>query len=324
MKRKEIKWRREGRRVMTGRQDGVIFRIWTPYDAPEKGYSVSSNDTKGRGRGINTADHKTFPTWEAAVEFCQQIMVGEVDLETMRAEFDAAEAERREASRRRNERRRRIVRRRRITALACMAALVLAVVWAVAMACAAVGADEPETILPDPVAVTPITTPAAVLGEDPLEAEKIEAALLEQGYFSEEIPLSYDLQDVMRTACAEYGCPYPLALAVAEVESHFDMDAVGAVGEVGIMQLNPGPQNTYWINLEAETGEDPTTPAGNIICGAYLLGTHMANYGEPEKALMAYNMGPGGAAQAWAAGITSTEYSAKVMEAMDRWEAVLA
>ena len=101
------------------------------------------------------------------------------------------------------------------------------------------------------------------------------------------------------------------------------MDAVGAVGEVGIMQLNPGPQNTYWINLEAETGEDPTTPAGNIICGAYLLGTHMANYGEPEKALMAYNMGPGGAAQAWAAGITSTEYSAKVMEAMDRWEAVL-
>lgn len=68
MKRKEIKWRREGRRVMTGRQDGVIFRIWTPYDAPEKGYSVSSNDTKGRGRGINTADHKTFPTWEAAVE----------------------------------------------------------------------------------------------------------------------------------------------------------------------------------------------------------------------------------------------------------------
>lgn len=93
MKRKEIKWRREGRRVMTGRQDGVIFRIWTPYDAPEKGYSVSSNDTKGRGRSINTAGHKTFQTWEAAVEFCQQIMVREVDLETMRAEFDAAEAE---------------------------------------------------------------------------------------------------------------------------------------------------------------------------------------------------------------------------------------
>lgn len=230
-----------------------------------------------------------------------------------------AEREEREERRRRNERRRRELARRRIT-VACAAVLLLAIVWAIATACTA-QENEPEK---EATAVDPVVFVTPTIGEDPMEAEKIEEALLEQGYFSEEIPLSYDLQDVMRTACAEYGCPYPLALAVAEVESHFDMDAVGAVGEVGIMQLNPGPENTYWINLEAETGEDPTTPAGNIICGAYLLGTHMANYGEPEKALMAYNMGPGGAAQAWAAGITSTEYSAKVMEAMDRWEAVLA
>lgn len=264
-----------------------------------QGVAADVDDLKRRIGAMEVRHRREDQMAEAARRRARAAAREQQEQERVRAQ-EQAEAERREASRRRNERRRRIVRRRRITALACMAALVLAVVWAVAMAC------------------------AAVLGEDPLEAEKIEAALLEQGYFSEEIPLSYDLQDVMRTACAEYGCPYPLALAVAEVESHFDMDAVGAVGEVGIMQLNPGPQNTYWINLEAETGEDPTTPAGNIICGAYLLGTHMANYGEPEKALMAYNMGPGGAAQAWAAGITSTEYSAKVMEAMDRWEAVLA
>lgn len=266
-----------------------------------QGVAADVDDLKRRIGAMEVRHRREDQMAEAARRRARAAAREQQEQERVRAQ-EQAEAERREASRRRNERRRRIVRRRRITALACMAALVLAVVWA----------------------VTPITTPAAVLGEDPLEAEKIEAALLEQGYFSEEIPLSYDLQDVMRTACAEYGCPYTLALAVAEVESHFDMDAVGAVGEVGIMQLNPGPQNTYWINLEAETGGDPTTPAGNIICGAYLLGTHMANYGEPEKALMAYNMGPGGAAQAWAAGITSTEYSAKVMEAMDRWEAVLA
>ena len=127
----------------------------------------------------------------------------------------------------------------------------------------------------------------------------------------------------MRTACEEYRCPYPLALAVAEVESNFDMEAVGAVGEVGVMQLNPGPENTYWINLQAETNQDPTTPAGNIVCGVYLLGTHLVNYGDTEKALMAYNMGPAGALQAWEDGITSTEYTEKVTEAMDRWEAVL-
>ena len=232
-----------------------------------------------------------------------------------------------QARRIRAEERRRQIARQRFNALAA-GVLVVALLLALAiraMTADTVAAEEPEIISASPVAV--IRTPGVedqAAGEDPLEAEKVEAALPEQGHFSDAIPLPYDLQDIMRTACEEYRCPYPLALAVAEVESHFDMDAVGAVGEVGIMQLNPGPENTYWINLEAETGEDPTTPAGNIICGAYLLGTHMANYGEPEKALMAYNMGPGGAAQAWAAGITSTEYSAKVMEAMDRWEAVLA
>lgn len=240
----------------------------------------------------------------------------------MEADTRRKAQEEREARHRRNEHRRRIVRRRRITAMACLAAVLLAMVWAVVMACQAVGGEERETILPEPVAVTPVFNLEEV-GEDPQEAEKIEAALLEQGYFSDAIPLSYDLQDVMRTACEEYGCPYSLALAVAETESHFNMEAVGAAGEVGIMQLNPGPESTYWAALEADTQQDPTTPAGNIVCGVYLLGTHLATYEDAEKALMAYNMGAGGASQAWDAGITSTEYSAKVMEAANRWEAVV-
>ena len=240
----------------------------------------------------------------------------------MEADTRRKAQEEREARHRRNEHRRRIVRRRRITALACLAAVLLAMVWAIVMACQAVGGEERETILPEPVAVTPVFN-LEEAGEDPQEAEKIEAALLEQGYFSDAITLSYDLQDVMRTACEEYGCPYSLALAVAETESHFNMEAVGAAGEVGIMQLNPGPESTYWAALEADTQQDPTTPAGNIVCGVYLLGTHLINYEDTEKALMAYNMGPAGALQAWEDGITSTEYTEKVMEAMDRWEAVL-
>lgn len=233
----------------------------------------------------------------------QEAIRERADLERAKA-MEKEEAARRAERRRKSEQRRRAVRRRRITAVACLGAVLLAMVWAI-------------------VALAPVSTVTPEAGEDPLEAEKIEAALLEQGYFSEEIPLSYDLQDVMRTACAEYGCPYTLALAVAEVESHFDMDAVGAVGEVGVMQLNPGPENTYWINLQAETDQDPTTPAGNIVCGVYLLGTHLINYEDTEKALMAYNMGPAGALQAWEAGVTSTEYTEKVMEAANRWEAVL-
>lgn len=92
MKRKEIKWRREGHGTMTGRQDGIIFRIFHPWDAPEQVHTVSCHDTRDTGRTISTVGHRTF-TWEAAVEFCQKIAAGEIDLENLRAEF-AAEAER--------------------------------------------------------------------------------------------------------------------------------------------------------------------------------------------------------------------------------------
>lgn len=229
------------------------------------------------------------------------------------------EKEEREERRRRIERRRRELARRRIITLACVAVLLLAIVWAIATACTA-HENEPGKEVTDMDPVVFVTPP---IGEDPMEAEKIEEALMDQGYLSDAVPLSYDLQDIMRTACEEYGCPYSLALAVAEVESHFDMDAVGSAGEVGIMQLNPGPENTYWVNLEAETNQDPTTPAGNIVCGVYLLGAHLVHYGDTEKAVMAYNMGNAGAEQAWENGVTSTEHSEKVMEAMARWEAVV-
>lgn len=156
--------------------------------------------------------------------------------------------------------------------------------------------------------------------EDPQETEKIEEALLAQGYFSLAVPMPYEWQDYMRTYCEEYGCPYPLALAVAQTESNFDMDAVGASGEVGIMQLNPGPGGSYHAEIQAATGLDPTTTSGNIAGGCYKLGLYLAKYGNVEKAAMAYNMGEGGARSAWDSGITSTDYSKAVKEAMETWE----
>ena len=228
-----------------------------------------------------------------------------------------------QARRIREEERRRQIARRRFNALA---AGVLVVTLLLALAIRAMTADtaaaeKPEIISASHVAV--IRTPCVedqAAGEDPLEAEKIEAALLKQGYFSDAIPLPYDLQDIMRTACEEYGCPYPLALAVAEVESHFNMEAVGAAGEVGIMQLNPGPDGAYHAELEAATGLDPTTPSGNIAAGCYLLGKYMQEYGDANKAAMAYNMGVSGAENAWAEGIASTDYSTAVVEAVERWK----
>ncbi len=157
---------------------------------------------------------------------------------------------------------------------------------------------------------------------DPVEKQRIGEALEAQGYFSAAVPLSWEYQDYMRTYCHLYGCPYPLALAVADWETRgqFNMDAIGPAGEVGIMQLNPGPDGSYHAELEAATGLDPTTPEGNIAGGCYKLGKYMAEYGDAAMVAMAYNRGQAGARAAWEAGITSNSYTDAVLEAMERWE----
>ncbi len=176
--------------------------------------------------------------------------------------------------------------------------------------------------MPDPM----LETARALLATEdsvPLEREKAVEALLPYGCFSDAIPMAYEYQGYMRTYCAEYGCPYPLALAVAEVESNFDMDAVGAVGEVGIMQLNPGPGGSYHAELEAATGLDPATPEGNIAGGCYLLGKFLKRYGDPATAVMAYRMGPTGADKALATGADPMTWARDDMEGMERWECTI-
>lgn len=232
-------------------------------------------------------------------------------IQEKRMERQRAEAERRE---------------RRTQRIAWLSIILAALVLTAVAVMATTWAKADDQLSADPATPPCVTTlePCEFLPpvewEDPMETEKIEEALLAQGYFSMAVPLSYEYQDYMRTYCAAYGCPYPLALAVAEVESNFDMDAMGAIGEVGIMQLNPGPGGSYHAELEAATGLDPTTPAGNIAGGCYLLGKYMAAYEDPAKAAMAYNMGEAGARSQWAEGVTSTTYSNEVLEAVERWE----
>lgn len=233
------------------------------------------------------------------------------ELKQAAAEVKAAK-ERRTA--RAAERERKARRRNKVLAFIALALFVAVCVVMVAKAYS----EEPAAILPTELLFTAAAEEEYM--EDPQEAEKIEEALLAQGYFSLAVPMPYEWQDYMRTYCEEYGCPYPLALAVAQTESNFDMDAVGASGEVGIMQLNPGPGGSYHAEIQAATGLDPTTASGNIAGGCYKLGLYLAKYGSVEKAAMAYNMGEGGARSAWASGITSTDYSRAVKEAMETWE----
>lgn len=130
--------------------------------------------------------------------------------------------------------------------------------------------------------------------------------------------LSYELQEVMQDLCEEYGVPYALTLAIAEVETHFDPDAVSGTGDYGLMQINTC--NHEWL---VEKGIDVMTHEGNIEAGIYIISQHLEKYGEPELALMAYNCGPTGARRLWDAGTYQTEYSRKVMTAFEYWTSVL-
>ena len=130
--------------------------------------------------------------------------------------------------------------------------------------------------------------------------------------------LSFDLQEVMQDCCEKYNVPYALALAIAEVESHFNPDAKSSTNDFGLMQINA--INLDWLR---DMGMDPLTPAGNIESGVYIIAQHLQAYGDPELALMAYNNGPTGAKKLWNKGIFQTGYSQKVMAAFVKWTSIL-
>ncbi len=130
--------------------------------------------------------------------------------------------------------------------------------------------------------------------------------------------LRYDLQEIMWKTCQEYGVPFSLGIAMAEVESHFDADVVSSTADYGLMQINKS--NHEWLR---EMGFDPMTYEGNIGAGIYLISKYINTYGDTELALMAYNCGPNGARNLWNSGIYETDYTRKVMGAYAYWRVVL-
>lgn len=182
-------------------------------------------------------------------------------------------------------------------------ALVCAAIFAAGY-CVGVSTATPEPSAEPSVAPTPSPTPGAVLWRDDIVTD---------GNL-----LDYDLQVTMQACCEEYGVPYALALAVADVESRFDPDAASSTNDYGLMQINQ--VNHGWL---LEQGIDPMTPAGNIEAGVLFLSDYLTAYGDPEMAIMAYNCGPSGAQKLWASGTYHTEHSIKVMDRFDYWTSIL-
>ena len=93
------------------------------------------------------------------------------------------------------------------------------------------------------------------------------------------IPLSAELQTVLREACGSADVPVALALGVIQVESCFQVDAVSAEGCYGLMQLNP----KYF--------PDKLSPEDNLRAGIEHLGRLLGEHGDTAAALTAYNAG---------------------------------
>ncbi len=99
-------------------------------------------------------------------------------------------------------------------------------------------------------------------------------------------------QAIIVATAAKYGVDPNIALSIARTESQFNPAAVGPAtrtGEhaVGVMQLMPDTAKAMGVN-------DPTDPAQNIEGGVKYFKQLLDQYGgDTNKALAAYNAGPG-------------------------------
>ena len=130
-------------------------------------------------------------------------------------------------------------------------------------------------------------------------------------------PLDYSLQNYIRGLCERNGIPMSLVIAMIEVESSFQPDAVSGTDDYGLMQING-------INHEWLTEEYGITnffdPYYNVFCGIKILSIHWERYKDIDKSLMAYNLGATGASEFWDEGIYSTEYTRKIRIAQEKYK----
>lgn len=193
-------------------------------------------------------------------------------------------------------------------------AVFFAAIFMVAMICACAsaadrGRAEEPTISTNPHNVLTETQCTVYIQPTPTTAPEPTATEPEILY---DIPLTDELQRFVREQCEARGVPFEIALALIERESSYRTNVKSATNDYGLMQINAC--NHEWLAEELGL-TDMLDPYQNITAGVYILGQAFEKYGDPNQALMAYNMGDAGMREAWEQGIRSTKYSRAVIEA---------
>lgn len=118
-------------------------------------------------------------------------------------------------------------------------------------------------------------------------------------------------QEFLFCLCNGYNIDFCLVMAMIQVESMFDADAVSATNDYGLMQIN---QNNHdWLTKTLGV-EDYLDPYQNMRAGCYVLRKLFERYQNVELVLMCYNMGENGASRLWKNGIYSTVYTEQVLD----------
>lgn len=141
------------------------------------------------------------------------------------------------------------------------------------------------------------------------ENYNIEQALIEQGYYRDDIPLSYENQDYLQTACNEFDIEYALALGVIERETDFQNIMGDNGNSYGYMQVYK-----YWHEDRMVTlgVDDLMNPFGNFRVGCSFLKECIDKYGL-ESGLAYYNSGS----------TKINNYVGEVLCNMEKWQNVL-
>ena len=93
-------------------------------------------------------------------------------------------------------------------------------------------------------------------------------------------------RELVDAAAKKNGLPPSFVHSVVAAESGYQANAVSPKGAVGLMQLMPATAQAYRA--------DPRDPAQNVEAGAAYLRELLIKYnGDPQRALAAYNAGPG-------------------------------
>ena len=128
------------------------------------------------------------------------------------------------------------------------------------------------------------------------------------------VPLTTDIQLHIKALSYEAGIDPAVILAMIEVESNYDSDALGDGDKsYGLMQIQP---RWHSERMAALGVTDLLDPKQNVTVGVDILAELVAKYdGNVEMALVAYNAGPTGAYRNWfSRGVYASDYSRKVLE----------